>query len=121
MKHQLESIAVVGTTEVDGEKMDVCAEIVSDYNQSKEELSVKMDCYLRHPDPTNGHQRVKAAWLPEPQDVHECVDREEATDLAREIARSWRKRVFASIPMHAGDGFSQETSAPALLMLCADM
>lgn len=98
MQHQFENSAVVGKYEHEGEVMDVCAEIICDFNAAESTLTLKLDSYLRHPDPAHGQQRVSAAWLPKPQTFAEGVSYNEANDLAREISRSWRKNVFNHIP-----------------------
>jgi hypothetical protein len=98
MQHQYENSAVVGRYEHDGEMMDVCAEVISDYNEAESTLTSKLDSYLRYPDPAHARQRVSMPWLPQPQTCTEGVPLREANELAREISRSWRKNVFSHIP-----------------------
>lgn len=98
MQHQFENSAVVGNYEYEGTLMDVCAEVISDYNAVEGTLTLKLDSFLRHPDPTHSHQRVSVPWLPAPQTCTEGVSLSEANELAREISRSWRKNVFSHIP-----------------------
>lgn len=98
MDHLLDSISIIGATEMDNETMDVCAEVVATYNLAKEMLTVHLDSFLRHTGITGNKARAVASWLPKPEVVEESVSREEASDLARDIARSWRKQVMESIP-----------------------
>lgn len=98
MEHFLDSISVVGATDLDDETVDVCAEVEARYDTPARELTVTLDCFLRRPDAMKHKQRIHAPWLPERQVVRETVDPEEASDMARDIARSWRKKVIEVIP-----------------------
>jgi hypothetical protein len=98
MEHLLDSISIIGATEVDGETMDVCAEVVANYNPGKEILTVHLDSFLRCTRVTGNKARAVAAWLPKPEVMEESVARDEASDLARDVARSWRKQVMECIP-----------------------
>jgi hypothetical protein len=101
MHHLLDSIAVVGVADFESEAMDVCAEVKSDYDAPSRRLTVALDSFLRHPDPAKVKQRVRAPWLPPAETVRETVSPEEASDMARDIARSWRKNIFERIPNRA--------------------
>jgi hypothetical protein len=98
MEHFLDSISVVGATDLEDETMDVCAEVAARYNTPARELTVTLDSFLRSPDAAKHRQRLLAPWLPERQVVREAVSPEEACDMARDIARSWRKKVIELIP-----------------------
>lgn len=98
MHHLLDSIAVVGSSDFEDEAMDVCASVTSDYDAPSQRLTVTLDSFLRHPDPAKVKQRVRAPWLPASETVRESVPPDEASDMARDIARSWRKNVFERIP-----------------------
>lgn len=94
----LDSTSVVGKTDFQNERMDVCSEAECSYDPATRELTASLDCFLRHPTAELHKQRVKAPWLPAPQVVRERVGFDEASDLARDIASSWCHKVTASIP-----------------------
>jgi hypothetical protein len=98
MEHFLDSISVVGAADVENESMDVCAEVEARYDARERALTVTLDSFLRHPDPTKHKLRIHAPWLPKAQTVHESVASDEASDMARDIARSWRKKIIELIP-----------------------
>jgi len=101
MEHFLDSISVVGATDLEDGTMDVCAEVAAHYNSPARELTVTLDSFLRPPDATKHKQRLHAPWLPERQVVREAVEPDEASDMARDIARSWRKKIIEVIPSRA--------------------
>lgn len=98
MDHLLDSISIIGATDMDGETMDVCAEVVASFNPANETLTVHLDSFLRHTGITGNKARAMTSWLPKAQVLEESVSRDEASDMARDIARSWRKQVMESIP-----------------------
>jgi len=98
MEHFLDSISVVGATDLEDGTMDVCAEVAARYDSPARELTVTLDSFLRSPDATRHKHRVHADWLPERQVVREAVPPDEASEMARDIARSWRKKIIELIP-----------------------
>lgn len=94
----LDSISVVGKSDFENERMDVCSETVCTYDQASRELVASLESFLRRPAPELHAQRVRAAWLPRPQIVREHAALDEASDLARDIAASWCHKVSTSVP-----------------------
>lgn len=94
----LDSESIVGTADFNGEHMEVYSEAKCRYDSSRSELLAHLDSFLRHEDPALHKERVKAPWLPEPQDVREAVPVTEAIELAQDIATSWRRKITACIP-----------------------
>ncbi len=98
MNSILDSESIVGTTHFNGEQMEVYSEAKCAYDSSQQELQARLDSFLRHENPALHKDRVKAPWLPEPQDVREAVSVSEAIELARDIAASWRRKITSCIP-----------------------
>ncbi|MDD5200443.1 MAG: hypothetical protein PHC88_11650 [Terrimicrobiaceae bacterium] len=101
MDQVLDSTSVVGTADFDGGQVDVCSEAKCVYDVAKQELVVSLESFVRHPNPPLRRQRVKAPWLPERQTVRELVPVDEAGDMARDIASSWRRKIAECIPERA--------------------
>lgn len=98
ISHILDTISNIGIADFNGERMDVCSETKSSYDTSQNELIVHLDSFLRHSDPAFHNQRINTPWLPKKQVIREHVSIHDAGDMARDIAKSWRKRISLCIP-----------------------
>lgn len=98
----LGSMSVVGTTNFENERMDVCSSSDFSYDSDHEELVGWLQGFLRHPSPERCRQRLGAPWLPRPQQTRDRVPFHEAGSLAHAIARRWRHKVVDCIPDRLG-------------------
>jgi hypothetical protein len=99
MNRLLDSISVVGHTNVHGYPAEVCALTEAEYDAGHHELVVLLDSFVRGVDLNLPQHREKAVWLPRAETVHEHVAFEEASELSHEVAKDWRRRVRESVPM----------------------
>ena len=81
----------------DGEA-EVCATADAHYDDATEAVSIGLRSFLRHVPARAKSFGVPPAWLPEPTCVAEHLERAEAADFAKDVFRSWVKKVRTAIP-----------------------
>jgi hypothetical protein len=89
---------VVGSTVINGQVHEVCAEADATFNRATHELAVKLRSYLHSEEQTHVGETLTAPWLPESGAVTEHVEAEEASAVAKDIFASWCRKVQAAIP-----------------------
>jgi hypothetical protein len=89
---------IVETIREDGHEAEVCATAEATYNAAEQEVSVALDCFARHITASGNGTHLPRPWLPSPEHVREHLSRSEATTFAKDVFRSWVKKVRAAIP-----------------------
>jgi hypothetical protein len=90
---------IIGTIpDTDGE-IEVCATAEVEYETAAEKVSVALDSFVRCL-AGNGEHRSRP-WLPPAERVTEHLPRSEATTFAKDVFKSWVKKVRAAIPHDA--------------------
>jgi len=87
---------VIGTIE-DG-KIEVCATAEAAYDRAKERVFVSLEAFGRHLSASGDGSHVPIPWLPAGEHVTNDLPREDATPFARDVFRSWARKVRASVP-----------------------
>ena len=105
MKKIIDTSEVIGTVDLPNGTHEVCASAEAAWNESKGQLIVKLDAFLRGTALTAKETRSTAAWLPKPATVMEAVDSEEASELARDIFHRWTRKVREAAPALHGAQF----------------
>lgn len=86
---------VVEKRETPGGMLGVCATIESSYDKSKHQLIAQLGSYIQ---PEHSADHLHPGWLPAPETLREQVDKDEASDLARDMFHRWVRRVRTSVP-----------------------
>ncbi len=68
------------------------------YDESGRRLELRLDAVLRTTDVRHKEQHFRPGWIPKPETLHETVDMEEASDVARDVFHRWTRRVRESAP-----------------------
>ena len=87
---------ILGTIE-DG-SVEVCATADAEYDASAEKVSVSLDAFTRRVLPVGAGRHIPQPWLPAAEEVSEHLPREEAVSFAKDVFRSWHRKVLASVP-----------------------
>lgn len=83
---------------------EVWAIAEGNYDDTRSELRLSLDSFVRPTDLRTKDAHIHAEWLPKGGDVAEHVGAEEAHEQAKEIFESWVRKVRRHIP--ALDTFS---------------
>jgi hypothetical protein len=79
-------------------ELEICATLESTYDKAAQRLVARLGCHVQQaPDA----RHIPMAWLPAGETVREQVDRDEASDLARDIFHRWAERVRHCVPKPA--------------------
>ena len=92
---------VVEEVDLDGGRFEACATAEADYDETKSQLMVRLDSFLRPADLKTGIKQFSPDWLPRKETVKESVAPEEASEVAKEIFHRWVKKVHQSNPLAA--------------------
>lgn len=88
----------VGQAEYEGGPAHVFAAIDAEYHADHRELVVTRKAFLSPDDMEHIGEHLKADWMPEGGCVKSTCDASEASDVARDIFRSWVRHVRDAIP-----------------------
>lgn len=96
MENAISISEILGTIH-DG-SVEVCATAEADYDPTKQKVSVNLDAFTRRVTTYADGQHASEPWLPPGQRVTESLAREDAATFAREVFRSWIRKVRTSVP-----------------------
>lgn len=88
---------IIGTIH-DG-AVEVCATANAAYDLEKQRVSVSLEAFARDVSGQGNGQHFPEPWLPQAECVVENLSREEATSFAKDVFRSWIRKVRASVPV----------------------
>ena len=95
---QLISISdIVETIQNELGTCEICATADAGFAESRSELSVTCDAFMRIVNQRGADEQRRPAWLPRVDVVKAHVPREEAAAEAKDIFRSWIKKVRTSV------------------------
>ncbi len=97
MKNLLSISDIVETLENRAGTCEVCATAEARYEEAASLLVVECDCFLRVVHQRGADESSRPAWLPRKDSVKTSVAREEAVAAAKEIFRSWVKKVRQAV------------------------
>jgi hypothetical protein len=96
MKKVLSISEIVQDLDLEVEPKELCAAAEADYDERKHALVIKLDAFVRQVHHTGPDVCSRPDWLPRPETLHEGVDPDEASDMARDIFRRWTCKVRES-------------------------
>lgn len=96
MQNAISISEILGT--IDDGRVEVCAIADADYDAAKERVSVKLDAFTRCVAPVGNGRRLPEPWLPPGEHVTENLPREDAASFAKDVFRSWIRKVRISVP-----------------------
>lgn len=101
-KEKLISIGEIIETisDADGE-IEVRATAEAEYEAAAEKISVALGSFARRLAVSGHGEHVSRSWLPPAEQVTEQLSRGEATMFAKDVFKSWVKKVRAAIPHDA--------------------
>ncbi len=97
MKNLLSISDIVETLENQLGTCEVCATAEASFADATAELVVDCDCCLRVVNQRGADQTLRPEWLPRKDSVKTHLPREEAVAAAKDIFRSWVKKVRQAI------------------------
>ena len=98
MKKVISTSEIVECIQCDGAEWEVCATAEANLDESKSQLVVALDSFVRLVNLCAKEKHILADWLPKKQNVKESVSPEEAPDLAKDIFHRWVGKVRQSVP-----------------------
>ena len=98
MKRIISTSEIIGSFTRDEREFEVCATAEANLDESKSQLVVALDSFVRSVDICAKEKHLPADWLPKKQNVKESVSPEEAPDLAKDIFHRWVGKVRQSVP-----------------------
>ena len=98
MKRIIDTREILGIVHTAGGPRELCATAWARYDDAAGTVTVHLDSFLRSTDYLAEETHDHADWLPKPQIVREAVDREDASDLAREVFHVWVRRIRNAAP-----------------------
>ncbi len=81
-----------------GGEVEVCATADAEYDSAQQRVSVALDSFARRVATSGNGQHMPRPWLPPAERVTEHLPRSEATTFAKDVFRSWVRKVRAAIP-----------------------
>ena len=87
---------IIGTIQ-DG-SVEICATADAGYDLAKEKVSVTLDAFARRVSVHGDGQRLAEPWMPAAERVTEHLPREEAASFAKDVFRSWIRKLRARVP-----------------------
>ena len=78
--------------------VEVCASADAEYDPAEEKVAVALAAFTRRISTTGHGEHVPQSWLPHDDRVTEHLPREDAGIFAKEVFRSWVRKVRSSVP-----------------------
>lgn len=97
MKKVVDISELVNVTQGKKGRREVHASATANYEEGDQTLVVELKCWATLHRHGQGEKKVRLPSLPQDQIVKERVDSEEVFDAAKEIFRSWIRRVLKSL------------------------
>lgn len=91
---------IVTTVEGTAGPEEIVATAEGSYDDTRHQVEVRLEAFLRPVDLVHAEKHLTAAWLPAPQNAREGVDREEASSLARDLFHRWVRKVREAVEAH---------------------
>lgn len=98
MKRIISTSEIIGSFTRDEREFEICATAEAEFDESKSQLLLSLDSFIRPVDIRSKEQHLSADWLPKKQSLKESVSQDEAVDLAKEIFHRWVGKVRQSVP-----------------------
>ena len=89
---------IVETLPDPGGDIEVCATADAAYDSGAEKISVVLGSFARRLATSGTGEHLPQPWLPPTEQVTEHLPRNDATTFAKDVFRSWVKKVRAAIP-----------------------
>ena|SRR2546427_9006005 len=99
MNKIISSSEIIGSFTQGKREIEVCATGEADFDDTKAQLQIELDSFIRAVDIRVKEEHLAAEWLPKKQTLRESVSREEAPELAKEIFHRWVCKVRQSVPL----------------------
>ncbi len=96
MENAISISEILGT--IDDGRVEVCATANAAYDPAEEKVSVALGAFARRVSALGDGRPLPEPWLPQGEQVTEHLAHEDAASFAKEVFRSWVKRVRASVP-----------------------
>ena len=94
----LDALDIIETRNIDAGSYEICACAKSVLDESGPELTIELDAFVRRFEMRGKDFQFKPGWLPRKDTVRMRTASDEAAAAAREVFRSWVKKVQSSIP-----------------------
>ena len=98
MKRLISSSEIIGLSTREDHEFEVCATGEANFDETKSELIIELDNFIRPVDLRAKEAHLPADWLPRKRALQESVSQDEAVDLAKDIFHRWVGKVRQSIP-----------------------
>jgi hypothetical protein len=95
MSQILSTSEILGTINLPQGECEVMATAKADYSTRSGNLVVALEACARS---NKSDEPLDATWLPDPENVAESVEPNEAGEVARDVFRSWVRKVRAAAP-----------------------
>lgn len=87
---------ILGT--IDDGRTEVCATADAAYDSAEGKVAVALDAFERRVVGAGDGHHATEPWMPPREQVTEHLAREDATTFARDVFRSWTRKVRSSVP-----------------------
>ena len=98
MNQILSASEILGTINLPQGECEVMATANGDYSLRSGNLVVSLEACVHPTRSSKTDEPVDTKWLPEPETVTESVEADEAGEVARDVFRSWVRKVRAAAP-----------------------
>jgi len=96
MENAISISEILGT--IYGDSVEVCATADTSYDSGREKVVVTLNAFARRISMQGHGEHLPEPWLPPSERVAEHLAREDAGSFAKDVFRSWVKKVRASVP-----------------------
>jgi hypothetical protein len=100
---------VVSTNMDEGPPLEISATAEGEFDPGSSVLTVRLDTVIHQGVMPEADHR---AWLPAAEVVHEHVDQEEATVVARDVFEHWVEKVRRAVSARKATGNGPDASTP---------
>jgi hypothetical protein len=99
MENAISISEVIGTIE-EG-KIEICASADAAYDRAKQRVFVSLEAFARRVSAFGDGSHIPMAWLPAREHVTNDLPREDAVAFAKDVFRSWARKVHGVVPAEA--------------------
>ena len=91
---------ILGT--IRDESVEICATADAEYDPATEVVAVTLGAFARRISTAGDGQHLPEPWLPRQERIVEHLPRCDADDFAKDVFKSWTKKVRAAVPPELG-------------------
>ena len=94
----LDALDIIETKSIDSDSYEICGCARALLDESSPELVIELDAFVRRFEMRGKDIQFRPGWLPRKDTVRMRTASDEAAEAAKEVFRSWVKKVRAAIP-----------------------